>query len=179
MKSDFDPRNLNVLAFAQASGTFHAQERVAHFDRLLEETQGLGAEFLLHFSATGSLRPDPAGVDEVWIHLKAEVVLPLTCQRCMGPVDVSLNFARDFRFVASEELAAVEDENSEEDVLVLSRNFDVAALVEDELLMGLPVSPKHETCPENVKFHVADPDFVEESLVKPNPFAVLEQLKKK
>jgi uncharacterized metal-binding protein YceD (DUF177 family) len=34
-------------------------------------------------------------------------------------------------------------------------------------------------CPEPVKLSVADPDFVEESREKPNPFAVLEQLKKK
>jgi uncharacterized protein len=51
-------------------------------------------------------------------------------------------------------------------------------LIEDELLMEMPTSPKHEVCPQPAKFSVADPDFVEEIVVKPNPFAVLGQLKK-
>ena len=79
---------------------------------------------------------------------------------------------------ATEELAAIEDEESEEDVLVLSRNFNLAELVEDELLMALPVAPKHEVCPKPVKLSVADADFAEEPEEKPNPFAVLQQLKK-
>lgn len=178
MKPDYDPRNLNVLAFAKAGGTVHADERLLRFERLLEETQGLGAQALVRYSAQGHLRNDAAGLDEPWLSLQAEVVLPLTCQRCLGPVDVKVVFDRDFRFVASEELAAVEDEESEEDVLVLSRNFNLAELVEDELLMALPVAPKHEVCPQPVKMQVADADFGEMEEEKPNPFAILGQLKK-
>ncbi len=178
MKTEYDPRNLPVLVFAKAGAQLHADERLLRFTRLLEETQGLGAEAPLRYEATGSLRSDAAGMDEVWLHLKAEAVLPLTCQRCLGPVDAEVAFDREFRFVATEELAAVEDEESEEDVLVLSRNFDLAELVEDELLMALPVSPKHDVCPQPVKLQAADADFVDAPDVKPNPFAVLEQLKK-
>ncbi|OYU45135.1 MAG: hypothetical protein CFE44_09120 [Burkholderiales bacterium PBB4] len=178
MKSDYDPRNLNVLAFAKAGDSLHADERVLRFERLLEETQGLGAEAPVRYSVQGLLRSDAAGLDEPWISLQAEVVLPLTCQRCLGPVDVQVLFDRDFRFVATEEMAAVEDEESEEDVLVLSRNFNLAELVEDELLMALPVAPKHAECPEPVKLQVADVDFVDTTEEKPNPFAILGQLKK-
>lgn len=177
MKPAIDPRNVNILAFAKANDTLHADERLLRFDRLLEETQGLGAETPLRYAATGALHTDAAGVDEAWIHLEAEVTLALTCQRCLSPVDATVRFERDFRFVATEELAAIEDEESDEDVLVLSRNFNLAELVEDELLMALPVAPKHAVCPVPVKLQAADSDFVDEPAEKPNPFAVLEQLK--
>ena len=36
---------------------------------------------------------------------------------------------------------------SEEDLLALSREFDLHELIEDELLMALPVVPKHDECP--------------------------------
>lgn len=179
MKHDYDAHHLNIDAFAKAGGSISASESLASFDRLLEEAQGAGAQNPVHFTARGLTRPQGAGDEQVWLALTAEVALPQTCQRCLGPVDVPVAFEREFRFVVSEEVAAVEDEASEEDVLVLSRDFNLLELVEDELLMALPAVPKHEVCPSTVKLQVADPDFVEEAQEKPNPFAVLEQLKKR
>jgi uncharacterized protein len=102
--------------------------------------------------------------------------LPLICQRCLGPVDVPLVIERAFRFVETEAQAEQEDDASPEDLLVLSRDFDLAALMEDEVLMELPVVPRHEVCPVPVKLAVADANF-DESAPKPNPFAVLAGLK--
>ena len=63
-------------------------------------------------------------------------------------------------------------------MLVQSRDFDLQALVEDEVLMDLPVVPRHDTCPVAIKLAAADADF-EAVSVKPNPFAVLAALKGK
>jgi uncharacterized protein len=51
-------------------------------------------------------------------------------------------------------------------------------LIEDEVLMDLPVVPRHAVCPVPVKLATADPDF-ELAAVKPNPFAALSALKAK
>jgi uncharacterized protein len=177
MKQEFDPRHLSLGTFAKSGANLVGQERLAKFERLIEETMGLGAETPVTFEAEGSLRKDAGGSDEVWLHLSASATLMRTCQRCLSPVEVDASFSREFRFVANEELAEVEDEESDEDVLVFSHAFDLLALIEDELLMEMPTSPKHDVCPQPVKLSVADLDFVEESEVKPNPFAVLEQLK--
>lgn len=179
MKHEFAARALNVAAFAQAGDSYVGDERLARFERLMEETRGLGGETLVSYSVQGETRQDAAGHDEPWLHLAAQATLSLVCQRCMGPVDVPVTFERDFRFVASEELAAVEDEESDEDVLVLSKTFNLLELVEDELLMAMPPAPKHETCPRPVKLQAADADFTDEPADKPNPFAVLQQLKDK
>ena len=179
MKHDYDARHLNIDAFAKAGGSIDGSESLSHFQRLLEEAQGAGAQNPVNFTAKGMTRPNGATSEQIWLALTAEVALPQTCQRCLGPVDVPVYFAREFRFVASEEVAAVEDEDSEEDVLVLSRDFNLLELVEDELLMALPVVLKHDVCPSAVKLQVADANFVEDVSEKPNPFAVLQQLKKK
>ena len=179
MKNDFVPVHLNVDTFARTAGKLVGDERLARFDRLLEETLGLGAETPVSYSVRGEVLHEGAAGEKIWLHLAAQVVLPLTCQRCMGPVDMPMLVERSFRFVATEELAAEQDEESEEDVLVTRRDFNLLELIEDELLMALPVVPKHDVCPESVKMQVADVDFVDESVEKPNPFAVLEQLKKK
>lgn len=179
MKHDYDAQHLNIAAFAQASGAWDGEAPLAQFERLMAETHGQGGEMVVRYSVQGAMRADGAGVEEAWLHLAAQAVLPMTCQRCLGPVEEPVAFERDFRFVATEELAAVEDEESEEDVLVLSRDFNVLELIEDELLMELPVAPKHPVCPVPVKLQVADPNFVDAPAEKPNPFAVLQQLKKK
>jgi uncharacterized protein len=91
-------------------------------------------------------------------------------------VDVPVHIDRSFRFVESEAQAELEDDESSEDVLVLSQDFDLVGLIEDEVLMDLPVVPRHETCPVAIKLLAADPDF-EDTPAKPNPFAVLAGLK--
>jgi uncharacterized protein len=112
-----------------------------------------------------------------WLHLAADTVVPLVCQRCLAPVQLPLAVDRWFRFAADEATAAAEDESAEEDVLAVSRDFDLPALIEDELLMEIPVTPRHEVCPEPARLSVADPDFDAAGEARPNPFAVLGALR--
>ena len=84
---------------------------------------------------------------------------------------------RPFRFVADEAIAMAEDDRSEEDLLALSRSFDLVELVEDELLMDLPVAPRHDVCPVPVTLAVADEDFETAPAERDNPFALLKGLK--
>lgn len=179
MKHEFDAQHLHIAAFAKSQGTHAGEERLSRFERLMEQGQGLGGETLVSYSVQGEMRPDASGGEEPWLHLAADATLTLVCQRCLGPVDEAIHFERDFRFVASEALAEVEDEESEEDVLVISKSFNLLELIEDELLMATPLVSKHETCPKPVKLQAADPGFEDLPQEKPNPFAVLQQLKKK
>ncbi|WP_405198038.1 YceD family protein [Brachymonas sp. G13] len=89
-----------------------------------------------------------------------------------------LEISRRFRFVQDEATAEMLDDELEDDVLVISRDFDLQALIEDELLMELPVAPRHEVCPQAPRMQVQTADFREEEAEKPNPFAALEALKK-
>ena len=172
----FHPEHVNISAFAREAGRYAGEERLARFSRLLEETRGLGSEVYVSYAVHGAIQPDAAGQDAVWLYLEGSVVLTLECQRCLNPVEVDVSFLRSFRFVATEELAAIEDEESEEDVLVLSRDFNLLELLEDELLMAMPPAPTHNVCPVPVSMHTEDAAFnAAES--HPHPFAVLAGLK--
>lgn len=177
MSQEFVATRLDVKAFAKAGGVLSGQDLLSNYERLLGEASGQGADRPVQWEARGELRTEPGGQEQVWLHLHAEASLPMVCQRCMGPVDVSLVVDHVFRFVATEAQAELEDEASEEDVLALSRDFNLKDLVEDELLMALPVVPRHEVCPAAVKLAVQDADFEAAGAEKPNPFAVLAGLR--
>ncbi|MES2880205.1 MAG: DUF177 domain-containing protein [Pseudomonadota bacterium] len=176
MKQESPPIHLDVKAFAHTENTLIGHDVLSKYERLIHETQGLGADNKLKWAAQGELRVDESGAEQIWLHLTVEVSLPLTCQRCMGPVDMEVAVKRSFRFVTSEEVAEEQDEDSEEDVLALNPEFSLADLIEDEVLMALPVVPRHETCPVELKLAVEDPAFEAASAEKRNPFAVLAKL---
>ena len=92
----------------------------------------------------------------------------MLCQRCLDVVETEISVEREFRFVATEAEAEQEDEESEEDILVNDANFNLHNLIEDELLMALPMVPMHDEC--------EPPIALKEEKV--SPFAILGQLKK-
>ena len=150
-------------------------------DRLSAETVVIGdATAPVRWQCRGEMRLDARGKSVPWLHLRVEAALVQTCQRCLGPVSESLEVDRWFRFVADEATAELEDEDSEEDVLALEPRPDILGLVEDELLMALPLVPLHDTCPVSVPMQageLADMGESEQS-VRKNPFQALAQLKK-
>ncbi|MDB5749933.1 MAG: hypothetical protein JWP65_354 [Ramlibacter sp.] len=177
MAKDFDPHRLDVHHFAEDGAELASEDRLARYARLLAETEGTAPERLVRWSARGELLNPQHLHPEVWLHLRAQAQLPLVCQRCLQPVDVPLAVDRSFRFVADEATAAAQDDAAEEDLLALSRSFDLLELVEDELLMEVPLAPRHEVCPEAVKMSVSDPAFEAAGAQRENPFAVLGRLK--
>jgi uncharacterized protein len=92
-------------------------------------------------------------------------------------VSLSLTLQRSLRFVRDETEAARLDAESEDDVLALERSFDLRALVEDGLLLDLPLVPRHEQCPQPL---AAPAEPAEEEVpARPNPFAALARLRKR
>ena len=178
MSNHYDPRRLPLAAFARSGGQLPGSAPLADFPRLYAQSVDAAQEAELSFSASGSERFDATGHPQVWLHVSGHCQLTLECQRCLRPARLELGFGRDFRFVANEALAAVEDEESDEDVLVFARQFDLMELVEDELLMAMPLVPMHEICPEKPLFSVADADFDAAALESVNPFAVLAHFKR-
>jgi uncharacterized protein len=176
MTKEFDARRLDVKTFAEDGGRVSGEAPAGKHTRLMAETQGRGADAPVAWSALGEIRNAGHVQPEIWLHLKANADLALTCQRCLAPVDVAVSVDRSFRFVSDEDAAAAQDNQAEEDVLALSRNFDLVELVEDELLMELPIAPRHETCPP-VKLALADQAFEDSSPRQEKPFALLGKLK--
>lgn len=177
MSQEFVVTRLDIKAFAMAGAVLSGDDPLSKFDRLLEECGAPGVDRRVRWEIRGETHADASGHAQIWLHLKAQACLPLTCQRCLAPADIDLEVDRSFRFVATEEQAQAEDEEAEEDVLALRRDFNLVELIEDELLMELPLVPRHDVCPVEVKLAVQDADFDTAQAEKPNPFAALAGLK--
>ena len=168
-----------MAAAAAAAATLEGHWPLAGFARLTDGTpagEAPGGE--LHWSVRGQRRPVPGGEDEIWLHLGARARVWRECQRCLLPVALDLEVARPLRFVATEEQAAALDAESEDDVLALSRRLDLQELVEDELLLALPLVPMHTTCPQPPTLQFDAAEVQAEAEPAPRPFAALARLKR-
>ncbi len=168
-----------MQAFAQDGVPLIETTLLQNMERLAQETQGLQPDSSVSWEARAELRPRAGADDEVWLHLQARTSVPLTCQRCMGAVETPLEVDQWYRFVSDEDIAMAEDDQSEEDLLVMEPQFDLLSVLEDELLMALPLVPMHDECPVAPVLRAGDSEMAGAAAGKPNPFAVLSQLKKK
>lgn len=173
MEDQTAPTRLDIKALALSGQRLVGHDVLSHFTRLMQDLRGQSPDVPLEWTARGEMRLGASGQQEPWLHLALDTFLPLVCQRCMGPVEVPVHSDRVFRFVASEEEAMAQDEECEEDLLVLSRDFNLQELIEDELLMEVPLIAKHEVCPIAVKLEAVDAEFDAPASAKPNPFAAL------
>ena len=96
--------------------------------------------------------------------------LRLRCQRCLGSVDEAL--AVTSRLLLIEPGHAWPDEELAEDgfdAVEAGKEMALAPMIEEEVLLALPIAPTHGTCDQPLSSH-------EEH--EPSPFAVLAKLKK-
>ena len=180
MDKTFDPRHLDIKAFAQAGAELHGETPLTDCPRLLQEQFAAPADTgKVRWQIQGRMVPVTGGTPQVSLSLQAEVDLAMQCQRCLTPVVAQVLAENAFIFVADEATAEALDEDSETDVLVISRDFDVLSLVEDELILALPLVPRHDVCPEDLPQEAVDEAFEAAAADRPHPFAALAALKKK
>ncbi len=166
-----DPRRLDVAAAAATDAELAGRWPLSELARLADGAVGEVDEPVA-WSARFEQRREPGAATQVWLHLQARARVARECQRCLQPVLLALDVDRAFRFALTEDEAAALDADSEDDVLVLARQFDLHELVEDELLLALPIVPKHEQCPAPLSGQAA------EELTPEHPFAALASLKR-
>jgi uncharacterized protein len=177
MSRSLQLRRLNLMALAQSGQDLAGQMPLHDLPRLAADVPPEGpATDPIAWQANPKLRTQPDGTDQLWLHLQAQAQVPLVCQRCLAPVVQGLEVDRWFRFVDTEAAAEAEDDGCEEDLLVMDPHFDLVALLEDELLMTLPLVPMHGQCPSEPVFQAGEADIPQ---ARPNPFGALAQLKKK
>lgn len=190
-----DPLRLNVAHFAADALEAEGDWAIAELPRLADSECPIdagsplkaradapkapprsGADLTrrVRWRATGSHRP-VGGENQVWLHLVADADVILQCQRCLQPLDEAVRVDRHFRFVADEDTAAALDDEIEDEVLALPKSLNLRDLVEDEMLLALPLVPRHDVCPETIPMQFGDVEEVEE---KANPFASLALLRK-
>ncbi len=116
---------------------------VGDFERLAQEF--VNPEAMLQFRVCGG--QDARGRPQLRCEVKGN--LEMQCQRCLKPVSVAVDCDRLLYLAASEADAdrletALADEDIE--VIVAGQNLDLAGVVEDEVLLDLPIVPMHADC---------------------------------
>lgn len=116
---------------------------VGDFERLAQEFVNPGA--MLQFRVCGG--QDARGRPQLRCSVKGSV--EMQCQRCLQPVSVAVDSDRLLYLAASEAEAdrletALADEDIE--VIVAGQDLDLAGVVEDEVLLSLPIVPVHANC---------------------------------
>lgn len=169
---------LSVPALCQDATRLAGQRPLGEMRRLHDSLFGAPPPgSVVEWSAQGSLLPTGAGEPEVWLHLQGGVGVTLQCQRCLQAVEQALVVDRRFRFVRTEQEAERMDEVSEDDVLVLMPRLDLFDLLEDELILALPLVPRHPgACPSPLPLPLPLDDLPAEASA-PNPFAALAALR--
>lgn len=166
-------QSLDIWALARSGGAIQGSTSVSEMPRL-QAMCAAPAQHPVSWHVQGLLKPGPDGQDRAWMVLQVEAQLPVECVRCLQPVEQTLHIERDFRFVADEATALAEDADCEEDLLALTPPLDGLHLIEDELLMALPLLPKHDSC--NSEY---SPTSLEDAASeKTHPFAALAQWRK-
>lgn len=171
-----DPRRLDVAAAAAACATLKGRWRLSELPRLADDATARVDE-PVEWSARFERR-DVRGAPKDHLYLRAEARVARECQRCLQPVLLALRVDRAFAFVATEDEAEALDAESDDDVLTLSRHFDLRALIEDELLMALPFVPKHEQCPVSLLPDLAAAPTGADEITQDHPFAGLAALRR-
>jgi uncharacterized protein len=130
---------IDSLKFAQRGEHLAGRVSVASLTRL--ESALFSAEGELEYAIDGVLQPDGKPALQGIIR----GALQLICQRCLGPFPFCLNLVHRYALVATEqELPDLASEAGDIDALVALPKFDVLALLEDEVILSLPLAPHHD-----------------------------------
>ena len=159
---------IDAFEFARQHERREGQLAIAHLTRLAKESAQ--TDGMLNWSLVGGA--GKLGHPQLTLSVSA-TVYPV-CQRCLTSFELPI--------ATQSVLVLAKDENDadhleellgddELEVIAGSKEMNLLDLIEDEALLALPLSPRHETCPESSALEAHQGG-------KPSPFAVLKGLKR-
>ena len=131
------PLIIDALDFAHHAGAHHGKISLSEFERLHDYLTADGGE--LQYAVTGALDKDANPVLQITV--RGEITL--RCQRCLGELEHKLDLRTVLRLAKNEHELALLDEDESVDCVLATRDTDVLTLIEDEILLSLPSSPRH------------------------------------
>ena len=161
---------IDAFEYARLKEHRNGKLLLADLSRLRKETVESGSGAAIEWD----LRGDADALGHARLTLRIGGIVKLTCQRCLSPLDFDVTNEAVLILAKDEDHADQIDAllaNDELDVIVGSRAMSVIELVEDEALLAIPLSVRHDICPDAL---VAN----DGSSKRPSPFAALKELKR-
>lgn len=150
---------IDNVDFAKKQQTIEGHVKAADLARACEILEELDGN--LQYTISGSVNPKNKPVLTVRIY----GTITTLCQNCLEKLDISIdcsNVVPIFYTESDMDNALFGDEAQYTDGILADATFDIESFVEDELIMSLPIAPKHTTC-KPITYH-EKPD---------SPFSVL------
>lgn len=176
------PLVIDNIAFAKKNERLEGDLSLENFARLAESLQSIASILTTKTTADQvdvsqsaaavhyALQGETDAVGQHYLHLAITTDLGTICQRCMAtmPLKLNLNFNYLIADVDVNDVEASDIEGSDDlDLQQASQAMDVIALIEDEIIMAMPIAPIHnDDCGA----------IISQSGDKTNPFAVLKGL---
>lgn len=162
-----DPRAFDLTSFIRARREMRGVVRLGALARMAEElptdAPADARETPIAWSVRGETRREVRResaeqgdapttlshtVSQPYLMLEASGQTWLACQRCMQAMAFPIAIDAVYRVMESEEAAdAIALDDAEVEVIVGSASFDLVDLVDEEIVLSLPMVPKHEVCP--------------------------------
>ena len=132
--------SIDALDFARNVATCRGRIALSKLERLQEYLIENSGELL--YEVAGGLNKNAKPILKVSI----QGLLKLRCQRCLGEIEYLLDLQTDLLLAENEkELASFDEDESVEGILA-EPALDILALIEDEVILSLPISPRHDEC---------------------------------
>ena len=136
---------IDVFQFCQSEQARDGRFAIADMSRLTDLLVRTDGE--VEWSLAGRTRARTGAGPDSLLNLRIAARLHLPCSRCLQAREVSIESTRDYLVVRSEaEAERRDDPESDIDVLVGERRFDVLEWIEDEMILALPPVQFHERC---------------------------------
>jgi uncharacterized protein len=166
------PERVDASRMVQARRTFEGKLPIASFQRLRSSLAAVESGAKVEGDAQYDLEFGRDELGVAYLAVRVDADLPLTCQRTLELYRQPVHVDQRLGLIGEEsEEAALPP--GYEPLLIPDGMVDPAAVIEDELILALPVVPLKPGAP--LEWH----DAGEDEAGEPNPFAALAGLKKK
>ena len=134
-------RITDAFVFAREGRVLEGTLAVSELERLHDLLADVSGELVFSlFGAKGKR-------GEYTLRLRVSGLISLACQRCLGAISFDLDIDNLLELVPEgADMSQDELEDDTRDFLPVAGELFVAELVEDEVLLALPVAPRHEKC---------------------------------
>ncbi|ALG68768.1 YceD family protein [Beggiatoa leptomitoformis] len=164
------PELIEPIRLAQQGITLCGQVPLARMTRIHDSLCEVQGDVAIAWTFTKDEQSRPI------IQGTLKTTLVMTCQRCLQPMIVELDVPVTLMILNSEQ--DEEDVPETFETLILDKTpVSLPELIEDELVLAMPLVTYHEHCPQN-DYILPDSTPITEPNTPSNPFAVLGVLKK-
>lgn len=130
---------IDSISFAKKSESLQGKIAVASLERLRESLASSQGEIEFDLRGTLDSRHRPS------LKLAITGKVQLTCQRCLADFPYKLELVSRIVLVVNEtDLPDLDEEDPDVDVVVASGKMNIQNLLEDEIILALPLAPKHD-----------------------------------